>query len=47
MMAENYCYFHCIREWGKLIEEGTLGRIFYAEAEYVHQVIRESTKTSW
>jgi predicted dehydrogenase len=47
MMAENYCYFHYIQEWKKLIGEGALGKIFYAEAEYVHQVIRDSTKTSW
>jgi predicted dehydrogenase len=38
MMAENYCYFHYIREWEKMVKEGALGRIFYAEAEYVHQI---------
>jgi len=38
MMAENYYYFHYIREWEKMIREGKLGRIFYAEAEYVHQI---------
>ena len=39
MMAENYCYFHYIGEWKKLIDQGKLGKIFYAEAEYVHEII--------
>lgn len=39
MMAENYCYFHYIREWKKKIDEGKLGRIFYAEGEYIHEII--------
>lgn len=47
MMAENYCYFHYIQGWKKMIEEGALGRIYYAEAEYLHQVINESTRTTW
>jgi predicted dehydrogenase len=38
MMAENYYYFHFMREWKKIIQEGRLGRIFYAEAEYVHEI---------
>jgi len=38
MMAENYSYFHYIREWKKMINEGKLGRIFYAEGEYVHEI---------
>ena len=38
MMAENYCYFHYIREWRELIAKGTLGTLFYAEAEYVHEI---------
>jgi predicted dehydrogenase len=38
MMAENYCYFHYVREWRKLTEAGKLGPIFYAEAEYVHEI---------
>src|SRR5262249_8880885 len=28
MMAENYCYFHYVRQWRKLIEAGKLGQIF-------------------
>ena len=39
MMAENYCYFHYVREWRKLIEQGKLGQIFYAEGEYIHEII--------
>jgi len=38
MMAENYYYFHFMREWKKIIGEGRLGRLFYAEAEYVHEI---------
>jgi len=40
MMAENMCYFHFIREWKKMIQEGKLGKIFYAEGEYIHQIRR-------
>jgi len=40
MMGENYCYFHYVREWKKIIDEGKLGKIFYAEAEYVHEIVR-------
>lgn len=38
MMAENYYYFYFIQQWEKMIQEGKLGKIFYAEAEYVHQI---------
>ncbi len=38
MMAENYCYFHYIRQWRKLISQGSLGTLFYAESEYVHEI---------
>ena len=38
MMAENYTYFHYVQEWKKIIDEGKLGDIFYAEAEYVHEI---------
>lgn len=40
-MAENYTYFHYIREWQKLIEQGKLGELYYAEAEYIHEIIDE------
>jgi len=38
MMGENYCYFHYIREWQKIIQQGKLGQIFYAEGEYIHEI---------
>jgi predicted dehydrogenase len=38
MMAENYTYFHYIREWQKLIAQGKLGQLYYAEAEYIHEI---------
>lgn len=39
MMAENYCYFHYIREWQKLVDAGKIGNIYYAEGEYIHEII--------
>jgi predicted dehydrogenase len=39
MMAENYCYFHYVQQWQKLVSAGTLGSIYYAEGEYVHEII--------
>ncbi len=38
MMAENYCYFHYVQEWKKMIDAGRLGKIVYAEAEYIHNI---------
>jgi predicted dehydrogenase len=38
MMAENCCYFHFIRQWKGRIGDGRLGDIFYAEAEYIHNI---------
>ena len=38
MMAENYIYFGFIQQWKKYVEEGKLGRIHYAEAEYIHDI---------
>ena len=39
MMGENYCYFHYVREWQKLVTAGKLGKIYYAEGEYIHEII--------
>lgn len=52
MMGENYVYFHFIKEWKKYIDAGNIGRIHYAEAEYVHNirkllVDRESGEHFW
>jgi predicted dehydrogenase len=38
MMAENYCYFHYIREWQKIVDQGKLGEIYYGEGEYLHEI---------
>lgn len=38
MMAENYCYFHFVREWKQLVDAGKIGDIYYAEAEYIHDI---------
>jgi predicted dehydrogenase len=40
MLAENNCYLHYIRIWKKWIDAGRLGDIFYAEAEYIHDIRR-------
>ncbi len=39
MMAENYTYFHYVRQWKKMIDQGKLGDIVYAEAEYIHEIV--------
>jgi predicted dehydrogenase len=39
MMAENYTYFHYMSEWRRKIDNGDLGHIFYAEAEYLHDIV--------
>jgi predicted dehydrogenase len=36
MMAENCCYNPFITAWRQWVAEGRIGRITYAEAEYVH-----------
>jgi len=38
MMAENTCYYHFIRQWKEWMQQGRLGPIFYAEAEYLHEL---------
>lgn len=38
MMAENTCYYHFIRQWQGWIQQGRLGNLFYAEAEYIHNI---------
>ncbi|MCK9266587.1 Gfo/Idh/MocA family oxidoreductase [bacterium] len=39
MMGENYCYFHYVREWKKIVDSEKLGEIVYAEGEYIHQIV--------
>jgi len=36
MMAENYVFFPFIESWKRIVDRGLLGRIIYAEGEYVH-----------
>ncbi len=38
MMAENNTYLHYMRQWVNSIHKGMLGKVFYAEAEYVHNI---------
>ena len=38
MMAENYIYAHRIREWKKIFDQEKLGKVYYAEGEYVHEI---------
>jgi predicted dehydrogenase len=38
MMAENYCYYHFIQEWKTIVEKGRIGKVVYAEAEYLHNI---------
>ena len=36
MMAENCCYFYYLQQWEKIIQQRKLGKILYAESEYLH-----------
>ncbi len=38
MLAENCCYWGHVMSWQRLFSEGRIGRLMYAEAEYVHDV---------
>lgn len=38
MMAENYVYYQFIRQWKEIAAKGRLGKIYYAEGEYVHSI---------
>lgn len=38
MMAENCNYMHFVREWKGIVDAGKLGKIIYAEADYVHEI---------
>ncbi|NLX04319.1 MAG: Gfo/Idh/MocA family oxidoreductase [Phycisphaerae bacterium] len=40
MMAENYTYFDYVIQWKRMIDEGKLGKIYYAEGEYIHEIIQ-------
>lgn len=52
MMAENCNYMHFVREWKETVGQGKIGKILYAEAEYVHEIrelVRDSStnETKW
>ena len=52
MLAENYIYFHFMKEWRQYVKDGFLGDIHYAEAEYIHDirhllVDKSSGETFW
>lgn len=36
MLAENYCYFAYVETWKEMIKAGRIGRLIYAEGEYIH-----------
>ena len=38
MLAENYIYFHFQKQWREFVQEGRIGNIHYAEAEYIHDI---------
>lgn len=38
MMAENCCYMAFALEWKDIVDSGRLGSIYYAEADYVHEI---------
>jgi len=50
MMAENWNYMPIIQSWKQMIDDGRLGKIIYAEAEYVHDIrflMKEDGKKTW
>lgn len=38
MMAENCNYMYFVKEWKEIVDQGKIGKIIYAEAEYVHEI---------
>ena len=36
MMAENSCYMAYLQSWRRMVEDGRIGEVTYAEGEYVH-----------
>jgi len=48
MMAENCCYMAFAMDWMNIVKEGRLGKVYYAEADYVHEIrdrVRDATGT--
>jgi predicted dehydrogenase len=46
-LAENMCYFHYLMEWRDRIRAGEIGKITYAEAEYVHDCSVRMAAGNW
>ena len=46
-LAENMCYFHYLMEWRDRIWAGEIGKITYAEAEYVHDCSVRMAAGNW
>lgn len=42
MAAENVCYFPCIQLMNKMVSEGKIGEVAFAEGEYVHSMTGSS-----
>ena len=38
MLAENCVYWPFVQEWKRMVEAGRIGRVFYAECEYLHPI---------
>ena len=36
MFAENYCYFAYVETWKQMVKQGRIGKLIYAEGEYIH-----------
>ncbi|MDA0746201.1 MAG: Gfo/Idh/MocA family oxidoreductase [bacterium] len=36
MMAENMNFYHYVQDWKQRVQGGEIGKVFYAEAEYIH-----------
>jgi predicted dehydrogenase len=36
MFAENVCYFAYVEAWKQMIKQGRIGKLIYAEGEYIH-----------
>lgn len=38
MLAENCIYWHFVSQWQDMVQAGDLGRVLYAECEYLHPI---------
>lgn len=50
MLAENCCFTAFIGSWRRMVTDGRIGRVIYAEAEYLHDcraIMREAGERTW